>query len=255
MEPSERRIAEAENLFLESETMGSVDLVALSDDSECFLGEGLWPLSDPRVFLAWSALQPDERDRRRQIGLAELLAGGLAEVRDTSDTQDLAGVDLDARLALVALAREAPSFVVNVVPPVDSRGLVIPFGYGIVEEGLGLRAVLIEVRDGSMHQYRLASARQAAHGIAEWTRLALTSNEVGTRCTEVVIEVGRHREGEGLEMAIVRVAGPDSQDAGGAITFDGERVVFQPERTDVLADLIGELIGQASEFPRVTEYR
>jgi hypothetical protein len=195
---------------------GAVALPDLIAIDLCALGGAFQSVFDDPVWRAWVNLPDAFRDR---------LAGGSfrglvgRRLMDPPRPQPEAGGEPVARiappLALIMITRSRPAFVVQCA--LDGEQRASPRMYGIAEDGMGLRAVLVErasneriglgvkqhvtlspaedlARADDLHQlykYLLLSPEQAVRTLASWL---CTDRPAGER----TLDLYRHRSGEEL---------------------------------------------------------
>jgi len=239
------RTAAATDLLARADGDEAVPLVVLTDDEECVLGQGTWALSDAGTWRRWCGLGEADRDARSSAAVSALVARGLAVSAADAD-----GLVSTAALGFVQAARSRPGFLVTplAVGPGD-RPLPAPLAYGVVEDFRRVRAVVLELRDGDSHDYRLLSPARAAGALTRWATEVLVSE--GT-ASPVVLEVLRHRAGEELEAAAVTLQPPEeggTRPAGSTLFFGGRREPHDAEDPGAAAWQLEELMEQAADLP------
>ena len=245
MVETQDRVAVAEHLFAAVGREGRVSLAVLSDDDECVLGGGQWALSDADVWRRWAAAPDEERAVATRRVVDSLRERGCVDA--VEDRPEGPRLTLAPELGVVQVARARPAFVLTALPVPADRPLLAPLVYAVADEVAGLRGLVVELRGGGRHDYRLMTPRRAAEGLAAWAHRAVTTVDWGGRCDTVVLEVFRHRAGEPLEAAALTVPGPESAQDGMTLFFGGGRARHETQDASALADQVEELLLQSAE--------
>jgi hypothetical protein len=217
----------------------------MSDDDECVLGAGSWVLSDVEVWRRWAGAPAQQRAAATRATVDSLRQRGY--VLGAEDRPEGPRLNLAPEVGIVQVARSRPAFVLTVLPVPVGRPLLAPLVYAVSDEVAGLRGLVVELRGGGRHDYRLMSPRRAAEGLASWAHRAVTSDLWGARCETVVLEVIRHRAGEPLEAAALTVPGREAAKDGMTLFFGGTRARHEEQDADALAGQVEELLLQAAE--------
>ncbi|HET8604865.1 MAG TPA: hypothetical protein VFM09_13120 [Marmoricola sp.] len=115
-----------------------------------------------------------------------------------------------------------------------------------MDEVVGLRGLVVELRADGVHDYRLLSVPRAAAGLAAWMQRAVATVDWGERADRVVVDVVRHRPGEPLEAAGLSLrAGADE---GSALLFGGRRRRYDARDLGAVTEAAEELLRQAGEL-------
>jgi hypothetical protein len=221
-------VAETERIFAAVDRSGSVALPDLIAVDLSALGAAFQSVFDVSVWQAWLRLPDAYRSE-----LATDAFGGLIrrKLMDRAEPTVQSGGTPVARLApplaLIMMTRAQPAFVVQCAAEGGQRGA--PRMYGICEEDLGLRAVLIErasrdrigfgvservtlspeedeARAGDLnqlYQYLLLAPGRAVGLLTSW----LTDTGPGRTPSLRTIDLYRHREAELITRARLTALG------------------------------------------------
>ena len=222
-DPRQADVAEVQRFLVAAARDGAAPLPDLIAVDLCALGGAFQSVFDEPVWQAWVNLPDDYRDELAGDSFRGLVGRRLM---DPPQPDPEAGGESVARvappLALIMMARSRPAFVVQCALDGEQRGA--PRMYGIAEDGLGLRAVLVErasneriglgvrehvtlsaaedrARADDLHQlykYLLLSPARAVSVLASW---ACADQPPGTR----TLDLYRHRAAEQLTRTTVTV--------------------------------------------------
>lgn len=205
---------------------GRIEFGVLSDDEECVLGRGLWPMTDPAAWTRWCALPEAEREARASRALSDLVARSALGPADGGEhpTSIWLGTVLEARTRPAAML-SAP----NLSGAADAP---TPFLYALADQVGGLRGVVVELRGAGLHEYKLLSLQRAADGMARWA----------ASVAPVVLSVTRHAEHEPLAITSVEVV---PGEYGGLALRVADEIVEVALEHDDLAAALGDLLQAA----------
>ena len=247
------RTDRAESLFRSLGEHPSIPLGVLTDDQEMALGQQAWGLGDAAVLHAWLALPEGERRRRAQAAVAALVRAGQAVVGAAGPRGVPEGAVLGVELSLVDLARRQGGLVLSTslrraddgsdIPPV-----VRPLAYAVIDEVGGLRGLVVELRGGARHDYRLTSLGRTAGGLATWAVEAVHPR-TGPQVEAVVTLVGHRRPRGGLLTQVV-LSGASSADSliARVERADSAAAAAQPVTAHTLAAVLADEIAAAAEL-------
>jgi hypothetical protein len=218
-DPRQPDVAEVERFLVAAARDGAVALPDLIAVDLCALGGAFQAVFDEPVWRAWVNLPDDYRDELAGDSFRGLVGRRLM---DPPRPEPEAGGQSVARvappLALIMMTRSRPAFVVQCALAGEVRGA--PRMYGIAQDGVGVRAVLVErasnervglgvrehvtlspdedrARADDLHQlykYLLLSPARAVAVLASWL---CADQPAGSR----TLDVFRHRDAEQLTRA------------------------------------------------------
>jgi hypothetical protein len=257
-------VAETERVFAAADRTGAVALPDLIAVDLCALGAAFQAVFDAPVWQAWLQLPDAYRAELSTDAFRGLIHRKLMNRAEaTAATGDTAVARLAPPLALIMMTRAQPAFVIQCTSNGRQRGA--PRMYGIAEEGLGLRAVLVEraSRDrigfgvservtlsmdedearsddlNQLYQYLLLAPTRAVDLLTSWLTEADPSSEPSPR----TLDLYRHRETELITRTQLTVLGQPDNRFTVTRAFSGGDGQARPGRgKDEVASEVGKLV-------------
>lgn len=257
-------VAETERVFAAVDRNGAVALPDLIAVDLCALGAAFQAVFDAPVWQAWLQLPDAYRNELATDAFRGLIHRKLMNRAEaTPRTGDTPVARLAPPLALIMMTRAQPAFVIQCTSNGRQRGA--PRMYGIAEDGLGVRAVLVErasrdrigfgvservtlspaedeARSGDLnqlYQYLLLSPARAVDLLTSW----LTETDPSSQTSPRILDLYRHREAELITRARLTVLGQPDTRFTVTREFSGGDGQAQPGRDkDQVASEVDELV-------------